>query len=288
MVSALPLRPQLLGSGYAVRLPAFEGPLDLLLHLIETQELDISAISLVAVTDQYLQTLAQLEEIEPGALADFLVVASRLLYIKSYHLLPKPRPASEEDEEEAAGDALVRQLLEYRRFKEVASHLRRREEQGLRVYVRTAAPPEVPARLDVSNIDVGKLQAALRRVLQRMPVDQPLPRVKTYAITVAEQIANVRAYLRAEASRRTQSGGNPGVNFQELLSRSATRLEVIVTFLAILELVKLGEIEVVQDSIFAEIQLSSHPAAADGAVNDGAKDGAVAEEPIGEPPSQVP
>ncbi len=97
---SLSLRPQPLGANYAVHLPAYEGPLDLLLHLIETQALDISAISLLAVTDQYLQTLAQLEEIEPGALADFLVVASRLLYIKSYHLLPKPRPPGEEDEEE--------------------------------------------------------------------------------------------------------------------------------------------------------------------------------------------
>lgn len=271
MSSTLPLRPQLLGSGYAVRLPAYEGPLDLLLHLIETQELDISAISLVAVTDQYLQTLAKLEEIEPGALADFLVVASRLLYIKSYHLLPKPRPAADEDEEEA-GDALVRQLLEYRRFKEVAGHLRTREEQGLRVYVRSAPPPEVPARLDVSNIDVSKLQAALRRVLQRMPVDLPLPRVKTYAITVAEQIENVRTYLQAETKKRLGAGNRAAVSFQELLSRSATRLEVIVTFLAVLELVKMGEIEVVQDSIFAEIQLSPHaetPPNADGASSAG-------------------
>ncbi len=124
MTAPLPRRALALGSGYSVRLPAFEGPLDLLLHLIEVRELDISSISLMVVTDQYLQTLTQLEEIEPGALADFLVVASRLLYIKSYSLLPKPRPPLEEEDEEASGEALVRQLLEYRRFKEIASHLR--------------------------------------------------------------------------------------------------------------------------------------------------------------------
>ena len=165
-------RPQTLGAGYAVSLPAFSGPLDLLLHLIETQELDISAISLMTVTEQYLQTLAQLEEIEPGALADFLVVASRLLYIKSHHLLPKPRPPVE-DEEEASGDALVRQLLEYRRFKEVAGFLRGREEQGLRVYVRTVEKPEVERRLDMSGVDLAKLQQALRRVLDRLPSEAP-------------------------------------------------------------------------------------------------------------------
>lgn len=261
MSSHLAFRPQPLGSNYAVRLPAFEGPLDLLLHLIETQALDISAISLVAVTDQYLQTLAQLEEIEPGALADFLIVASRLLYIKSYHLLPKPRPPAEEDEDEASGDALVRQLLEYRQFKEIAGLLRNREQAGLRVYVRAAPRPEVQRRLDLDNVDVNRLQAALRKVLQRMPVDPPLPRVKTYAITVAEQIENVRSLLRSQVVEGA-GAGHTQLSFYTLLSRSATRLEVVVTFLAVLELYKLGEVEVVQESTFGDIYLiSSEPQA---------------------------
>lgn len=253
MPATLAMRAQPLGASYAVLLPAYQGPLDLLLHLIETQELDISTISLMAVTDQYLKTLDQLEEIEPGALADFLVVASRLLYIKSYHLLPKPRPPGEEEDEEASGDALVRQLLEYRRFKEVAATLRTREEMGLRVYIRSAPRPDLPRKLDLTNVDVNRLQQALRRVLARLPSDPPLPRVKTYAITVAEQIANVREYL---GQLRPQGGSTRApVTFIELLSRSATRLEVIVTFLAVLELVKQGELEVVQDDTFGEIQL---------------------------------
>jgi segregation and condensation protein A len=254
MSSHLALRQQPLGSHYAVRLPAYEGPLDLLLHLIERQELDISAISLVTVTDQYLQTMAQLEEIEAGALADFLIVASRLLYIKSYHLLPKPRPASEEDEDEASGDALVRQLLEYRQFKEIAGILRSREQAGLRVYVRAAPRPEAQRRLDLANMDAGRLQAALRKVLQRIPIDPPLPRVKTYGITVAEQIENVRSLLRGRGDA-ADSGRGIQLSFDTLLSHSATRLEVVVTFLAVLELYKLGEIEVIQDSTFADIYL---------------------------------
>ena len=245
MSTSLALRLQPLGSNYAVRLPAFEGPLDLLLHLIETQALDISAISLVAVTDQYLQTLGQLEEIEPGALADFLIVASRLLYIKSYHLLPKPRPAAEDDEDEASGDALVRQLLEYRRFKEIAGLLHERELRGLRVYVRAAPLPEMPRRLELDEMDVSRLQAALRKVLQRMPVEPPMPRVKTYAVTVAEQIENVRAVLVSGSSER--------LSFERLLSGGADRMEVVVTFLAVLELFKLGEIEIVQEGTFGEI-----------------------------------
>jgi len=246
-------RQEPLGAAYTVQLPAFEGPLDLLLHMIEVRELDISVISLMTVTEQYLKTLNQLEEIEPGALADFLVVASRLLYIKSYNLLPKPRPPVE-DEEEASGDALLRQLLEYRQFKQVATSLRAREEAGLRVYIRTAPRPDIERRLDLGNVDVEALQRALRKVLQRIPVDPPLPRVKTYPITVAEQLENVRAYLRAVFEDDSRSGRR-GVSFEALLGRSASRLEVIVTFLAVLELVKLHEIEVVQDATFGEIQL---------------------------------
>ena len=252
MSTGIMQRNQPLGAAYAVSLPAYEGPLDLLLHMIEVRELDVSLISLMAVTDQYLKTLNTLEEIEPGALADFLVVASRLLYIKSYNLLPKPRPPVE-DEEEASGDALLRQLLEYRRFKQVASSLRAREEAGLRVYVRTAPKPDIERRLDMSNLDLEALQRALRKVLQRIPVEPPLPRVKTYPITVAEQLENVRVYLRTAFAAERLS--RRGVSFEGLLSRSATRIEVVVTFLAVLELVKLREVEVVQDETFGEILL---------------------------------
>lgn len=252
MTTPISNRDQTLGAGYAVTLPVYEGPLDLLLRMIESQEMDISVVSLMTVTDQYLRTLNQLEEIEAGALAEFLVIASRLLYIKSYHLLPKPRPPVD-DEEEASGDALVRQLLEYRRFKEAASALRLREEAGMRVYLRTAPRPDVEKRLDLSNVDLEKLQRALRKVLQRMPVDPPMPRVKTYTITVSEQIESVRSYLHAALNAGTHT--RRGISFEALLSRSATRIEVIVTFLAVLELVKLREIEVVQDDTFGEIEL---------------------------------
>ena len=192
-ISAPPIR-------YA--LPAFQGPLDLLLHLIEREELDISEISLVGVTDQYLRTLELLEELEPGAIADFLMVASRLLYIKSRMLLPKP--PSDDDEEEDSADDLLRQLLEYKRFKEVAEQLRSREEAGLRVYVRTAPRPALERRLDMSDVDLADLNAALQRALERIPSDPPMPRVRVYAITVAEQIDNVRSYI---SRRRWSANG---------------------------------------------------------------------------------
>ena len=242
-----------LGGAYAVSLPSFQGPLDLLLQLIEKEELDISEISLVAVTDQYLRTIDHLEAIEPGALADFLVIASRLLYLKSLSLLPKPRVITAEDEEDSA-DALIKQLLEYRRFKQAALLLQQREEQGLRVYVRTAPKPELERRLDLSNLDLNKLHMALRRVLQRIPNDPPMPRVKTYPITVAERIADVRSYLQQRYQEHRHATVQP-VTFVELLTQGSTRLEVVVTFLAILELIKQHEVSAEQENTFGEIIL---------------------------------
>lgn len=242
-----------LGAAYAVSLPSFQGPLDLLLQLIEKEELDINAISLLTVTDQYLRTIATLEAIEPGALADFLVIASRLLYLKSLSLLPKPNTVEESEEESV--DALIKQLLEYRRFKQAAALLQEREAQGLRVYVRTAPKPELERRLDLSNLDLNKLHNALRRVLQRIPSDPPMPRVKTYPITVAEQIENVRSYLHQRQQQAADGIEAQPITFTELLSRESTRLEVVVTFLAILELIKQRELSVEQENTFGEIIL---------------------------------
>jgi segregation and condensation protein A len=240
-----------LGAAYPVTLPIFQGPLDLLLQLIEREEMAISEISLVAVTDQYLQTIAQLVEHEPGALADFLVVASKLLYIKSRALLPLPRPQVEGEEEDAS-DALIQQLLEYRQFKAVAASLQEREELGLRSYTRLAPLPVLEKQLDLSGVDVARLHALLRRVLQRMPSEPPVPQVKTYPITVAEQIEVVREQLRGA---HRAPGGEGRVAFVELLGRQATRLEVLVTFLAVLELIKQQEVVAVQDELFGEIGL---------------------------------
>jgi segregation and condensation protein A len=168
-------------------------------------------------------------------------------------LLPRPRPPEEASEEDSI-DALLKQLLEYRQFKQVAEGLKAREELGLRAFTRTAPRPVVEKRLDMSNVDLEKLHAVLRKVLQRIPSDPPLPRVKTYSITVAEQIENVRSYIKAQLNEADPTA-YPQISFTALLGRSWTRLEVIVTFLAVLELIKQREVEVVQESIFGEILL---------------------------------
>jgi segregation and condensation protein A len=262
MFSRLPFdrHTQALGAAYTVELPVFQGPLGLLLQLIERAELDISEVSLVAVTDQYVQTIEQMADRQPDALADFLVIASKLLYIKSRSLLPAPRPP-EEDEEDDASDALLQQLLEYRQFKEVAASLQEREESGLRSYVRLApafrgSSPLIPApakRLSLGNLDLAELQAVLQRTLARIPRNPPMPRVKTYRITVAEQIELVRTFFEKGAAN---GNGARRVVFADLLERQATRMEVVVTFLAVLELIKQRELVAIQDETFGEIVLA--------------------------------
>ena len=203
-------RDHTLGSAYPVTLPVFEGPLDLLLHLIEREELDISEISLLAVTDQYLQTLEHLEEIEPGALTDFLVIASRLLLIKSRSLLPQVK--DEGGEEEDAGDGLIRRLIEYRQFKQAAASLKQREDLRVRAYVRLTPPTESgsssqrPRKADLSDVDLPGLHAALRKALLRIPVEPPPPKVQPYAVTLAEQIGVVRRFFEERQGGRAPSG----------------------------------------------------------------------------------
>ena len=243
-----------LGSAYPVTLPVFEGPLDLLLHLIEQEKLDISEVSLVAVTDQYLRTMEQLEELTPGALADFLVVASRLLYIKSARLLPKP-PQTEEAEESDA-DSLVRHLLEYRQIKRAAGTLREREEAGERLFVRPPVAVDVAELtqkpLDFGDVNPAMLQKALRRALARIPVAPPPPKVYLYTVTVADQIEVVRKLF--DAAKRARPD-RPTLTFSALLEMSKSRLEIIVTFLAVLELVKQRELIADQQATFGEIVL---------------------------------
>lgn len=228
---------------YAVHLDTFEGPLDLLLRLIEKAELDITTISLVRVTDQYLAYIRQLEEIHPDSLADFLVVAAKLILIKSRALLPQP-VIVEEDEEDIGRD-LVRQLEEYKRFKEAALTLRGREEQGLHSYVRVAPPVVTPRGLTPGEVSLAELLAALQRVLAINPTIPVSTVVSPIVISIDDKIRAIEAAI----------AGNRRVHFTGLLLRSRSRVEIIVTFLAILELIKRGKLMAEQSESFGEIYL---------------------------------
>ncbi len=232
------------GADYVIRLDNFEGPLDLLLHLIERRELDITAVAIAAVTDQYLDYLARAENVSPRVMADFIAMAARLLLIKSRALLPTP--VEEEEEEEDPAEALARQLRVYKQFRRIAHLLSERERAHLRAYVRVAPPPDLESRLKPGDATINDLVEALRRVLeehQEVPVNGTV--VTPYTVTIQDKIGELRALLQRQ--RR--------LDFTQLLRQSRHRQEIIVTFLAVLELIKQEEVRVRQEGLFGPIHL---------------------------------
>jgi segregation and condensation protein A len=231
-------------SGYTVQTAIYEGPLDLLLDLIERAELDITALSLAAVTEQYLHYLHHLEETRADEISAFLVIAAKLVQIKSEALLPRPplRQAGEED----TGALLVEQLKLYKRFKEVANLLGEREAQNLHTYLRLAPPPKIEGKLDLSNITLADLIAAAREVYTKESEKQALGTViSAPKVTIREKIELISKKL----------GATEYAHFKELLGKNPTRIEIVVTFLALLELVKRYQVAARQESLFAEIEI---------------------------------
>lgn len=232
---------------YTVQLSVFEGPLDLLLQLIEREELDITNVALAQVTDQFLAYIKLLESLDTGDIAEFLVVAARLILIKSEALLPRPveRAPGEED----PGEELARALLAYKRYKQIAGHLRAREELGLQTYLRLAAPPKVEKTIDLTGVTTLDLLEAMRRVLAITP-DKP-----ELGTVVAPPKVTIRDQIRLIARALTQGGGRS--SFQALMAQAPSRIEVVVTFLAMLELIKRRKIEAQQGELFGDIALVS-------------------------------
>ena len=232
----------------AIRVEGFEGPLELLLHLLDQRQLEITAISLVAVTDQYLAYVRLLPAGPPAleALAEFLVVAAHLLLLKSRALLPRERAATAADDEVDA-ETLEQRLAEYRHYRAAAARLGERQERGERAFSRQAPPPLPPApppRLEAAAPE--QLAQALQRLLaarapaQQGPQPAPAPRV-----TLAERIREVHAAVETHGR----------VSFAWLAAGCASRADLIITFLAILELYRAREIGLEQDALFGEIWL---------------------------------
>lgn len=229
--------------GYTVQIPAYEGPLDLLLQLIERAELDITVIALAQVTDQYLTSIRE-RDLPADEISAFLVIAAKLLQIKSEALLPRP-PAREADEEDP-GQSLARQLILYKKFKEMATWLEARERQSLKTYLRLAPPPKVEGRLDLSDITIAELLAAAEAILAREADKKSLGTViSAPRITIREKIALIAGRLTA----REQD------SFRALLGEKPSRLEVVVTFLALLELVKRYRVAARQEALFGDIAI---------------------------------
>ena len=244
---------------FAVELASFEGPLDLLLHLIEKEELDITAISLVQVTDQYMAVLRSGEKMEADALADFIFIGAKLLYLKSRALLPGARDPALTLAEEEVGQELTELLQEYRKFKEAAAGLRQLEERGHRAYPRLVPPNQLslPLPHGLDNVTLESLLQLFREALaRREEEEEPHGTLPPEEFTVKEKMESILSAVARQGR----------VGFRSLVSSCRSRLEVIVAFLALLELLRLGRLEARQERPFDDILLLDPHAVAPDAV----------------------
>ncbi|HEX7587423.1 MAG TPA: segregation/condensation protein A [Anaerolineae bacterium] len=218
----------------------------MLLHLIEHREMDITRVSLGAVADQFLEFISAPGAIELSALADYLVIAAKLILIKSRLLLPQPEDPTADDEEDV-GEALAKQLREYKMFKQIAIFLREREKQGLHAYPRFAPPPRPePTSWKLVGVTSEDLARALHDALHIRPTMPQGTLSVPLSVSIDQQIHQI-----VELTAR-----RPRVSFRRLLDQAATRVQVIVTFLAVLELIKRRLIHAQQEGLFGEIVLT--------------------------------
>lgn len=235
---------------YKVKLDVFEGPLDLLLYLVRKDEVDIYDIEIGRITRQYLEYLEAMQLVDVEIGGEFIVMAANLLYIKSRTLLPADLqgPTEEEGEDEDPRWDLIRQLIEYKKFKEAAGELRDREELASKLFGRapSSPPPDGGATLLTGEVSPLDLIAAFQRVLARLDKKKgPEREIEADRFTVSEKIEFVLRVLPPAEPLR----------FEELFADQHTRGEVVATFLALLELVRLRHVLVEQSGPFGDIML---------------------------------
>lgn len=239
---------------YQVKLPVFEGPLDLLLSLIEDNEIDIYNIPIAQITQQYLDYLELAGKIDLELTSEFLVMACTLLSIKAQMLLPKPVvEATEEMQEPDPREELVQKLLEYKEYKEKARCFHELEERQSKYFWREIDDAqllkEFPPPNPIGNVSWEDLVAVFTKVLERAEKREQTLSLNRDRITVKEKIDYIIAMLN-DKSR--------GLSFYQLIADTVSKEEIIVTFLALLELIKLGKIFVRQKGLFKDIYLFLH------------------------------
>lgn len=214
---------------YNVHLGLFEGPLDLLLHLIRRDKINIYDIPISRITREYLSYIEIMQELELEVAGEFFVMAATLMRIKSQMLLPKPQDA--EEWEEDPREELVRNLIQYRMFKEAAEKLAAKEEERRLVYPRALKLPVEEQEVHAPEVTTLDLIEAMRGVLKNLE-GKALYRIVPDTVTVEQKMETIRKVLSSRSE----------VLFTELFAGEWTRIEIIVTFFAILEMVRLGEI----------------------------------------------
>lgn len=244
--------------GLSVKLEVFEGPLDLLLHLIDKNKVDIYDIPIVEITNQYMDYIHAMEKEDLNVMSEFLLMASTLLDIKCRMLLPKE--ANEEGEEEDPRQELVEQLLQYKMYKYMSYELRDRQVEGERLMFKEPTIPkevktyEEPVDLDtlLDGITLAKLNAVFQDILKRQeekidPIRSKFGKMEKEEVSLSEKIREVEDYAMLHRT----------FCFRDLLGRQSSKIQVIVTFLAILEMMKTGAIRIAQEHTFSEIMITS-------------------------------
>ena len=241
-----------------VKLEVFEGPLDLLLHLIEKNKVDIYDIPIVEITEQYLDYIRKMETQDMNVMSEFLVMAATLIDIKCRMLLP--REGDEEGEEEDPRAELVQKLLEYKLYKYMSFELRDRQVDAARnLYREQKLPPEVAAYRHpvdykelIGDMTLSRLHEIFKSIIRRQenkidPMRSKFGDIEKEEVSLEDKMSSVEAYIQEHKS----------FGFRKLLEKQSSKMEVIVTFLIILELMKTGKIAISQESIFDEIQITS-------------------------------
>ncbi len=234
---------------YKIQLPVFEGPLDLLLYLIKREEVDIYEVNLTRIATQFIEYLEEMKKADLDVAGEFMVMAATLVWIKSKELLPVDRRSLEDLEEESTVDPrweLIQRLVEYKKFKEVSGELQRWEVEQEDVFPHQIGKQNFPIQEELKlNVSLMDLLRALNSVLGRME-ERGMPKeIEGERWTVREKITFLKDTLR-KCGR---------MMFSDLFKSAATRLEVVVTFLALLELARLHEVQLEQAETFGEINI---------------------------------
>jgi segregation and condensation protein A len=241
---------------YRVKFEVFDGPLDLLLHLVKKQEVDIYQVNLTQIATEFVAYVDQMRELDLEVAGEFLVMAATLLYLKSRELLPveqRVEPATPDDDEADPRFELIRRLVEYKKFKDVAARLQDREGDMDRIYERRPGRVELadtePARRD--PVSVFDLVEAVSTILKRFHERDDVREIHADPHTVSEKMEQLRTLL----------GTRPSFRFSELFAAARSRAEVVVTFLAMLELTRLRQLVLSQNEDFGEIEVAGAPPA---------------------------
>lgn len=242
--------------GIPVKLEVFEGPLDLLLHLIEKNKIDIYDIPIVEITDQYMEYIHAMEREDLGVMSEFMVMAATLLDIKCKMLLPKE--VNEEGEEEDPRAELVEKLLEYKMYKFTSYELKDKMDDAANVFFKEPTLPDevlqyrepVDPKELLAGLTLEKLNAIYKSIIRRQedkvdPIRSRFGRIEKEEVSLSDKMLEMKEFAKTHRK----------FSFKDLLKKQCSKVQVIVTFLSVLELIKMGHIHVVQEEIFDDIQI---------------------------------